>query len=840
MDDERIAINPVLRDFETTLADAATAPESDLDTDRERTITTRTDNQLAAAAAQAALGDLGTTVERATDDIQIDVQTDGVTETLAGLRTVRDRLADLDDEDARVSVTLDVDRSALDRLSDLDLNLADDTVSRDVDTDGERTVGIDVDIDTDMNTDVNRTLRRAAGGLGGISIPVEFDARQRVRDLLPDSLSRSISTEIDETISGSVGTVGDSEDRTIRIGYDTDETRVLEDLATIHAELAALPDRKDININTEAELAALVRSIDGLESLPDHVRSEVDVEAHSTAAQGELSAVLAQAQTLDQIDPSVDVDSDGSALDTLRSRDAFGLDFDAPDLDMPGGGRDRNSLLSEGAGGFRQLMGGLARGVPGLRGAASALGGGMGPAAVTGAGAGVGGLLSMGVGAGAGLAGGGIAGGGLLGSLALGVKLNTSDREIAQTKAHVQAALSTIEGNADFEFISESLRSDAVEATSLVAAELNSISGDLRGTFTQIETGAMEQLPSIIGSVSNSITTLGPTVASISTGIFETLPGFIDESTRAASEFLPVLQSWAKPLGPIIGSMSRLGTALFSVLEAPVNAILTPLAEMAPLTDLVADGFSIVGQALSFATDNIGLPLWDKLGGTISWAAGWVRYFGEGLYNLADRFGIVDAVAGAFETVGSVINSLSADSVASFANGIINTTEGMVNRAIRLYNRANNSILVPGDDLNQINVGELSGEDLMAPGSGGSDGSGTPPGIPSTESAGLTASAIASLPSQGTDSAGTSTSAAAAGPSSLSSPVSSPATGTTATPAAAGKTVNNKTVVNNNQTINVTIEDADGNGRQNGLRTARAIRDYNTRKAKQYGAASPN
>ena len=79
MDDERIAINPVLRDFEATLADAATATEDDLDTDvdRERTITTHTENRLAAASAQAALGDLGAPVERAPDDVTIDVQTEG-------------------------------------------------------------------------------------------------------------------------------------------------------------------------------------------------------------------------------------------------------------------------------------------------------------------------------------------------------------------------------------------------------------------------------------------------------------------------------------------------------------------------------------------------------------------------------------------------------------------------------------------------------------------------------------------------------------------------------------------------------------------------------------------
>jgi hypothetical protein len=315
----------------------------------------------------------------------------------------------------------------------------------------------------------------------------------------------------------------DIEDERIDISLGDSEERVLSDTAEIHAALAALPERQDVTINSEAELTALVRSIDTVEDLPREVRSEIDIDTDSADAHAALSAVLSQAELLEHVDPTVEVDTetDTSALGALRSigdREGIDLDFDTPDLGTAV--RDTSRLAGfadEAASGFSRLAAGASRGVPGLGGAAAAVSSMSGPA-LAGAGLGAGALASMAVGGASALGGAAVGGGGLAGALALGVKLNTSDREIKATKQRIQDELGVLEGNVDFEFVSDVIQTDLPMIVGQVADEVNAISGELRGTFSEIRGRFWREFPSLLDAASDSVTTLDSHIADMTVG----------------------------------------------------------------------------------------------------------------------------------------------------------------------------------------------------------------------------------------------------------------------------------------------------------------------------------
>ena len=806
MDDEQIAINPVLRDFEATLADAATAPEDGLDTDvdRERTITTRTENQLAAAAAQASLGDLGVSLERLPDDVQIDVQADGATETLAGLRTVRSQLADLDDEDARVSVTLDVDRSALDRLSDLNLGLADDAISPDVDTGGERTVDIATDmdvrgtkshlraveralsrvdgrtataeVDTDMDTDLDRTLHRAAAGLGAVSIPVEYDIDESLRSRLPERPAFSVPVDFDvrERIGerldlGGVGADVGSQ-RTIDLTLGDSEQEVLAALSNLRTGLEALPDDERVNIHTRSDLDGLIATMGGVEALPDEV--DFDVEAHTAEARAGLSAVLAEARSLDGLsaDVEADVDRDGpGALSVLRSGgDDRDFNFDFPDID---GDDRRGSVLGEAVGGFGSLARGAGRGIPGVSGAASALTG-MSPAAIAGAGAGAGGLASMAVGGVSALGGAGLGAGGLAGSLALGVSLTTSDREITATKQRIQDELGVLETNADFEFVSDALQSDLPTIVGDVADEVDSISGDLRGTFSEIRGGFWREFPSILSESSTLVTRLDSQLADITVGGLEAAPGAIRELGRAGEQVLPTLMEMGDPAADITGSLSRVGTGGIEFGGAFIEQGLEGLQALTPAADLAGDSLSVAADAASFFMDTLGDPTIEAFGGYVGWSAENARWLGETIYDLGSVVGIWDAMAGGVRLLGSGIEG-AADAVGGFFDLLGSGAQQSLELLVDLHNVLNDlpqAQRVPGISAQDIEAPDLStiGPD-RGDGEEGGSGSGTGPGPsapPPAAAATVESPAVASLPSGG----------AGPGSSSASPSTSTPAT----------------------------------------------------------------
>jgi hypothetical protein len=158
-----------------------------------------------------------------------------------------------------------------------------------------------------------------------------------------------------------------------------------------------------------------------------------------------------------------------------------------------------------------------------------------------------------------------------------------------------------------------------------------------------------------------------------------------------------------------------------------VRGILDPLAALAPIGDLIADGFSLAGQALSFVYDNLGTEVVEAFGGAVKWVVGWIRYFAGGLYDIADAAGVLDMLAGAIQFVGDLIDSISAESIVGAVNPILASIEGFVNTAIDLYNKANDTPLIGGEDVDEVKLGTLSADALMpltSPGAGGEGSSG--------------------------------------------------------------------------------------------------------------------
>jgi hypothetical protein len=357
IDDDEVDVHPVLRDLRGTLADfdageatvraAVTEETTDLEAPYSAALSAvqaldkRADELDATiVSANRAAGDLP-------DRVSVDIQGD-VEDIVADLRTTEARLRSLDGR----TIEIDVDREDL-GLPDADefdlraavdastaeadlaalrsefLSLPDEeTISLDSDADlagitamataiaslpDETTVPIETDMalrgtdryqaplddirdstaEIDVGFDVNAPdTRRSALGLGAVSIPVDLDLRQRVDDVI-DRLNLSSITAQTDAVERKV---------TMDISLGDSERDVLSDLAEIHAALASLPDDDRVSIHTESDLDALVATLTGLDSIPDEVRSAIDVDALTGDAQTALTAVLAQAETIDDLD----------------------------------------------------------------------------------------------------------------------------------------------------------------------------------------------------------------------------------------------------------------------------------------------------------------------------------------------------------------------------------------------------------------------------------------------------------------------------------------------------------------------------------------------------------
>jgi hypothetical protein len=764
IDDDEVDVHPVLRDLRGTLADF----DADEATARAAVTTETTDLDAPFSAAVTAVDALSEEVDdletslvsvyRAAADlperVSVDIQGD-ISDILDDLRTTEARVRSLDGR----TISIDVDREdlALPDADELDLSAA--VAAPDT--------------------------RRSALGLGTVSIPVDLDLRQRVDDLT-DRLDLSAITAQTDAVERKA---------TMDISLGDSERDVLSSLAEIHAALASLPDDDRVSIHTESDLDALVATLTGLDSIPDEVRSEIDVDALTGEAQTALTAVLGTAERVDDLDPTVDVDTDTSAMRTLRGLDGSGLDFDVPDLDMPDlGDRDGQGGVLSGA--TEVLSGGL-RAAPGGRGIARAFAG-MSPAAMLG-GAGVLGGLGSAV-AGAVSAGIGAAlGAGAIGAgLSLAVTANVDEGEVEALRQQVEAALAPLEGGA-WEDFQQRVFAGVPQAAGMTAQALNSVQDTLLDTADRVGDSFWTEFPSILAETTDSVQMLDDDISSIAIGALESIPGIIRESTRAADELLPEFGDLAAPTLDIAGSLSRLGTG---ALDLGINALLEPaldtLAALAPLADLFGDALHIAGEAAAFVYDHLGSENVDAFAGAIQTAVDVAYAFGTALYNVGDAFGVWDRLASIILAVGDglgFVYDAASDAYDTLAGG----AEWVLEKILTLHNVLNN---VPGaaEMSAFISAEDIAMPDLGgAPGGSDSDGdseefggSGFTPSAAPT--AAPMASAVASLPST---TATPGASSASATPSSGSAPAPSPAAGTRAATGAAsgGTTIHNNITV---------------------------------------------
>jgi len=542
-------------------------------------------------------------------------------------------------------------------------------------------------------------------------------------------------------------------------------------------------------------LDALVRSIDTYDDLPREVRSELEATAHTADAQAALTAVLAQAETIDDLDPTVDVDTDTDALRTLRGFDGSGLDFDVPDIDIPDlGDRDGQGGVLGGA--TSVLSGGL-RAAPGGRGIARAFAG-MSPAAMLGGAGVLGGITSAVAGAVSAGIGAGIGAAAIGGGLALPVAVNVDEGEVDALKQSVKAALSPLEGG-EWEAFQERVFAGVPQAAGMTAQAINSVQDTLLETADEVGDSFWTEFPSILDETTDSVQILDDDISAAIEAGLSSSPGVIRESTRAADELLPEFGDIAAPTIDIAGSVSRLGTG---ALDLGINAFLEPvlntLAALTPLADLFGDALHVAGEAASFVYDNLGAENVDAFAGAIQTAVDVAYAFGNALYNVGDAFGVWDGLAtiirGVGDALGFVYNAAS-DAYDTLAGG----AEWALEKIISLHNTLNDlpkADEIPGIAEEDIEMPDLSGapggSDSGGEGSGGGEGF-TP--SPPASTASVTGAAIASLPST---TATPGASSASTAPSSGSAPASSPAAGTratTSTTASGGTTIHNNITV---------------------------------------------
>jgi hypothetical protein len=837
--DAEVDAHPVLRDLQGSLDDfdageatartAVTAETTDFDAPYSAALS-------AVQALEERVDELDATIVSATraaadlpDRVSVDIQGD-VEDILAALRTTEARVRSLDGR----TISIDVDREDLE-LPDADefdlraavdasaahadlaalrsdfLSLPDEeNVSIDSDADlrgitamatalaslpNDETARIDTEADMDLRgTDVYESTlndirsesteidvgfdvdaadtRRSALGLGAVSIPVDLDLRQRVDDVIDRLDLSAITTQIDAV----------EREASIDISMGRSEQRVLNEIGSIEGALRGLLDDRTVSIHTEAELDALVRSIDTYEDLPREVRSELEATAHTADAQTALTAVLGTAETIDDLDPTVDVDTDTDALRTLRGLSGDGLDFDVPDLDMPDlGDRDDRSGLDEAFGGATSVVAGGLRGAPGVGGIARALSG-AGPAAMLGGAGVLGALTSAVAGAVSAGVGAGIGAAAIGGGLALPVALNIDDGEIDALKESVKAALAPLEGG-EWEDFQQRLFDGVPQAAGMAAQAVNSVQDTLLDTADRVGDSFWAEFPAILEETTDSVQMLAADISGAAIGALESVPGIIRESSRAADELLPEFGDVAAPALDIAGSVSRLGTG---TLDLGINALLEPaldtLAALAPLADLFGDALHVAGEAAAFVYDHLGSENVDAFAGAIQTAVDVVYALGTGLYDVGDAFGVWDTLASIIRSVGDglgFVYNAASDAYDALAGG----AEWVLSKIVELHNVINN---VPGaaEMSAFISASDISMPDLFGgPGGSGSGGdsdefggSGFAPSPAPTAS--VMDAAVASLPS--TSPGGSAQASSASASASPSSATPSTPSGTTA------------------------------------------------------------
>ena len=646
---------------------------------------------------------------------------------------------------------------------------------------------------------------RAAHDLPG---RVRVDVSGDVDDILADlelTEARLSALDVDARRLTDRLDFGETVDKAlIDITLGESEREVLSALAEIRGSLATLPDREDVAIHTDADLDGLIATMVGIESLPAEVRSEVEVDALTGEAQAALTAVLAQAEALDALDPTVNVDADTTALSVLR-RGGDGFDLDLPDFER----RGRDDSFGAGIGAVGASLSRLTR----TSGAISALRG-LGPAGIAGAtGAGgtlvstIAGAVSAGIGAGIGAAAIG-------GGLALPVALNIDEGEIDALKRNVESALAPLEGG-EWEALQQRIFSGIPQAAGMTAGAINSVRSELLDTADEVGDSFWVEFPKILDETTESVRALDDDISSISIGVLETIPGLIRESTRAGDELLPEFTDLAVPTGDILGSGSRLGTG---ALDFGINAFLEPaldtLAALAPLADLLGDALHVAGEAAAFVYENIGQENIAATAGAIQTVVDLAYAFGELVYNIGVATGAWDALATVIRAVGDgfgYVYRIAGDAYEAIAGG----AEWVLEKIISLHNRLND---VPGAAEMSRFIAE---EDIAmpdfsgGPGGGGGDGGGSPDfGGGSGEGTGaptatITGDALASLPS---------TSPTASSSAGTASTSGTGTAGTTASPVAGmGGTTYNQTF-NNDVTVN-----ADGTSVTEMRRVARTV-----------------
>lgn len=728
----------------------------------------------------------------------------------------------LDAEDLATAVSAIPDeavlaRSALERIAETDLDFEADV---DLDTDDlTRRVALSVDRSglrealsslPDREIDVNPVLRSLRGSLGDIdageataraavttdasdieapysaaiaavaSLTDEVDdletslvAVDRAAHDLPGRVRVDVSGDVDDILTDRVAVGETVDDALIDISLGESEQEVLSALAEIRGSLATLPDCEDVAIHTDADLDGLIATMVGIESLPAEVRSEVEVDALTGEAQAALTAVLAQAEAIDALNPTVDVDADTSALSALRAG-GDGFDLDLPDFEH----RGRTDSFGAGIGAVGASLSRLTR----TSGAIGALRG-LGPAGIAGAtGAGgtlvstIAGAVSAGIGAGIGAAAIG-------GGLALPVALNIDEGEVDALKRSVEAALSPLEGG-EWEDLQKRIFAGIPQAAGMTAQAINSVRGELLDTADEVGDSFWVEFPEILDETAESVRALDDDISSISVGVLESIPGLIRETTRAGDELLPEFTDLAVPTGTLLGSGSRLGTG---ALDFGINVGLVPLldtlAVLTPLADLLGDALHVAGEAAAFIYENIGEENLAATAGAIQTVVDLAYAFGELVYNIGVASGAWDNLATLIRGVGDAfafVYKIAGDAYDALAGG----AEWVLEKLIQLHNKLND---IPGVAMMSKHVtkkdiempdfsggpgGGPGGDGGGGPGFGGGPGAGTGTGTPTAT---ITGDALASLPS---------TSPTAASSAGTASTSGTGTAGTTASPVA--------------------------------------------------------